>query len=169
MINIIKCNINNITEYETLEDVLSLLHSSFKERLDAGMNFCCSFWGIEDLKRILKDAIIWLVYSDDLFCGISAIKVHNNKLVRSGKLEFIAINPKYKNKGIASILAEKQIKCLYESHCEYILSDTSVHAKSSIKYHLKNGFKIVGLPLYRDRQPQASLSECLQGKSNLYE
>ena len=145
MINIIQCNLNNLTEYETLEDILALIHSSFQERLDAGMNFCCSFWNIEDLKKILKDAVIWLVYSEKSLCGISAIKVYNNKSTRSGKFEFTAISTNYKNRGLASILAEKKIKYLQEQHCEYILSDTSVHAKSSIKYHLKNGFKIVGL------------------------
>ena len=62
-----------------------------------------------------------------------------------GYNELAAICSKAKRCGIGSMLLNARAELVKKAGGEYILSDTAVGAQSSINYHLKNGFKIIGI------------------------
>ena len=73
--------------------------------------------------------------------------MHQNNKKRDrkfGYFEYCAIKDGYKHCGIGTKLLQARKSIAEDNNCSYILSDTSVLADSAIKYHKKNGFKIVG-------------------------
>ena len=57
---------------------------------------------------------------------------------------FLAILPKAKRQGIATQMLQKEVDILRRNGYRYIKSNTSSRAIWSVKWHLKNGYHIVG-------------------------
>lgn len=130
------------------EQIVQLMHESFEERLQQGLKFTCSFMTVEEYKKNTSDGIVFVAIDTDSNTLMGTATVHlkkDEKGVIFGYNELNAINSRAKRCGIGSMLLRAREQLIKEAGGEYILSDTAVGAKSSVKYHLKNGFKIVGL------------------------
>lgn len=134
-------------ENTTWDDLANLLHESFEERLQQGLHFSCSYLTAEDLKKRSANSIV-----------LTAIDIDSGNLAGTVSFDFysknnccwayhynLAISPRYKRHGIATLLLDAGISIARERGCEYINSDTAVGAKSSVKWHKKNGFRIIGI------------------------
>lgn len=130
------------------EQIVELMHAAFEERLQQGLNFSCSFMNVEQFKEKSEGGTIVLAINQDTneLVGVTVVlikKDFNNETF--GFNEFLSVNPKVKRCGIESILYREGESVCNENKCKYIKCTTAVGAKSSVKYHLKNGFKIIGL------------------------
>ena len=124
---------------------LDLIHRSFEEHINHGIVFTCSNFTLDDLKKKTDNGYITTVLLDRKLIGFHYFSI-------SGECaygEFLAINPEYKRQGIASEILRKETKFLLDKGIVCLIEDTSADALSSVKYHLKNGYRIVGFASYR--------------------
>lgn len=127
-------------------EALELIHRAFDEHLKNGIEFTCSSFTLDDLKNKTKDGYITTVTSDDgrlqgfHFFSIRGTIAHE---------EFLAVRPDCKRCGVASKMLSEEIKFLtgYKSGkaVTCMIGDTSIHAISSVRWHVGNGYKIIGL------------------------
>lgn len=129
------------------EDLVNLLHEAFQERLDQGLHFTCSYVTAEDLRQQLAKSTILIAVDNDssVLVGMAAMDFKLNKKGAWAYVSNLAVKPQYKRRGIMAKLLHELVELAKSNQCEYIASDTAVGAKSSVKWHKKHGFKIVGL------------------------
>ena len=133
------------------EQIVSLMHKSFEERLQQGLNFTCSFMSVEQYKEKNADGIVFVALDEDSNELMGSIAVHirtDSENKNYGYNEFLAVSPKAKRLGIGTKLARACERVVQEVGGTYIMCDTAVGATSSVRYHLKQGFKIIGLRSY---------------------
>ena len=130
------------------EQIVDLMHASFEERLQQGLNFTCSFMTVDQYKEKNSDAIIFVAIDEENGNLMGAAVVHikrDEKKVLHGYNEYMSVSPKAKRCGIGTMLEHAREEVCKKAGCDYMMCDTAVGAVSSVKYHLKNGYKIVGL------------------------
>ncbi len=129
------------------DDLADLLHESFQERLQQGLHFSCSYLTANDLEaKSNGDVVLVAVDTDDnILAGTVSFEINSKEQEKRAYHYNLAVRPQYKHHGIATQLLQKGVEIVKEHGCEYIISDTAVGAKSSVHWHLKNGFRIVGL------------------------
>lgn len=129
-------------------DVLHLIHASFAQWEEKSIHSALLDYTIEHFKNKTNNATILIVEDsvNNLLIGTGTLYIKNDEFGRAYCFfSFLAIHPDYKGKGIASLLLKEVERIAKLYMCSYIKSDTSIHAKWSIKWHKKNGFRIVGL------------------------
>lgn len=130
------------------DEFTELLHEAFQERLEQGLHFTCSFMTAEDLRLQLENSTVLVAVdcdNKDVLVGMEAIDVNDDEKGKWAYMSNLAVTPKYKRCGIMTRLFQNLEYIAKLNGCEYIESDTAVGAESSVKWHLKNGFKIVKL------------------------
>lgn len=130
------------------EDVVNLLHESFQERLGQGLEFTCSTMTVDSFKNRTKNGTILVAWDSDIndLLGTATVTLRtDSKGIVYGYHENLAIRPKAKRLGIGTKLLEEHIIIVINAGGQYVLSDTAVGAESSVRWHLKNGFKIIAL------------------------
>lgn len=130
------------------DELAQLYHEAFQERLDQGLNFICSSFTPDFLKQHCANSIVVVAIdkdNNDALTGAAIIEIKHDKKGTWGYLTDMGISPNYKRCGIGSKLEEKRIAIAKANNCTFVMSDTAVPAKSSVNWHLKNGFKIVEL------------------------
>ena len=134
-------------ENTSWEELTQLFHDSFQERLDQGLNFTCSSFTPETLERLGENNVILVAADKDngALAGTALIEIVKDKKGTWGYLSNMAISPEYKRCGIGSKLEDGRIAIAKANGCHFVISDTAVGATSSVKWHLKNGFRITRL------------------------
>lgn len=136
-------------EETSWEALAELMHEAFQERLEQGLHFTCSYLTAEQLEKQCANSIVLLgIDADDhdSLAGTVSIKMSPQEKNTLWAYHFnLAVRPKYKHCGVASLLFSKFQEIAKEHKCYHIISDTAVGAKSSVQWHLKNGFKIIAL------------------------
>lgn len=133
------------------KDLVELIHDSFQERLSQGLKYTTSFMTKEEYIDKTKDGVIFVAIDNDTnaLVGTGTLNLLVDKTgSKYGYIEFDAIKERYKRKGIGTMLMKNRIEYAQKLGCNYLLSDTSVNADSAVRYHLKNGFRIIGLESY---------------------
>ena len=134
--------------YDALNDVIQ---RAFVERKMEGLHFSCLDYTADDIKKKIEQGAKCIVaidkeVSDNDIVGTVMITLRSD---RKGLLyayhSNLAVIPEYKGKGIANMLFSEFKKFAISNGCVYILSNTAVGASSSVKWHLKIGFKKIGL------------------------
>lgn len=127
-------------ECTSWEELVLLFHESFQERLDQGLNFTCSFFTPEDLRRRSADNVVLVAIDKDnenrLVGTVSFKKLSKNEAEHLN----LAVAPSYKHAGVATLLLKAFIDLAFQNGCDHIVSDTAEPAISSVKWHKKNGF-----------------------------
>lgn len=130
-------------EETTWEELAQLYHAAFQERLDQGMNFICSSFTPEYLEQLSSHAIILVALdkdkSDEL-AGAAILTIKHDGKETWGYFTDMGISPSYKRCGIGSKLEKQRVEIAKANGCSFVVSDTAVGAKSSVQWHLKNGF-----------------------------
>lgn len=130
------------------DELIDLMHEAFQERLEQGLRFTCSFMTAEDLRRQLQNSTILVAVDsdkEDALVGMGAIDVKEDENGKWAYMSDLAVYPQYKRSGVMSRIFQEIESIAKSNGCEFIESDTAVGAKSSVKWHKKNGFKIVDL------------------------
>lgn len=132
-------------------DVVNLLHEAFQERLKQGLRYTCSFITEEQFQNKTKGGIV-LVSIDKERCtlvGTMTLNFPDTEGEKYGYMEYVAVSNNMKASGIGIKLFEHLQHLAIKNGCYYLLSDTSTLADSAVSWHLKLGYKIVGLESYR--------------------
>lgn len=128
------------------DDLMALIRASVQERVEQRIEFNVTRMTVEEFKSKTKNSIVLIAYTDHDLCGTACITILKDKKNNSFAYhEHIFVSPECKRKGIGTKLLKEHIEISKDYGCSYILSDTAINAKSSVKWHLKNGFKLIGL------------------------
>lgn len=135
----------------TIEQLYVLIKTAFQERKEAGLNYVCLSMTIHEFMEELNNSIPYVAIDREanVVCGCTILKIQNNKKGLLYGLEMhTSVDPKYKNRGIGSMLINAIKAKAIEMKCAYLYCSTAISAKSAIRVHLKNGYKIVGMASY---------------------
>lgn len=138
----------------SLSQVADLLHESFKERLDQGLNLGGATITADELLECKSKGEIFVAYSEGSkqLLGTVVIYLKRNLFGKEFWLhDFVGVSSAAKRLGIGSKLLEQCVIYAKTHNATYIESCTAVNAKSSVNWHLKNGFKIVKFASYKDK------------------
>lgn len=130
------------------EQIVDLMHASFEERLQQGLNFQCSSMTVDEFKKNTESSTILVAIDSDsgMFLGFDVVTIkENRKYVKYAVIQDLSISPKVKRCGVGSLLLKEGLRLVNTAGCKYIMSTTAVDAESSVKFHLKQGYKIIGL------------------------
>lgn len=133
-------------------DVLELIHFAFNQWKELGIGTSLLTLTIEQFKERTADSVIFVALDENgelqgtTTCSI--LKKRNGSYFAFNK--YTAVSNQYKNKGVGSLLLNFEKEYARSYDCEYILSDTSVLAPWSIRWHKKNGFRIIGYCSYKN-------------------
>lgn len=133
------------------EELTTLFHAAFQERLDQGLQFTCSYFTPEDLEQRCADAIVLLAIDKDKnrLAGTASVVINQDENGTWGYFQNMAVHPDYKRRGVATELEKRRTEIAKENECQHVMCDTAVGAKSSVKMHKKTGFRIVGLESFK--------------------
>ena len=135
-------------------DIVRLLHLSFEERVEQGLLFTCSTITTEEYEKKMKPGVVLVAVGagDDekekLWGTIAYRILGDKKGTRFGYLEYLAIHPDAKRRGLGQRLFMDSLRRLAEEGVDYVVSTTAAGALSSIRCHLKTGFRKIGLLSY---------------------
>lgn len=130
----------------THADVVNLFKDSFAQWTENGLGSILLQFTPSEFAEKTIDAIVLVAVDDEknILAGTTTMTIHHSKNERWAYHKYLAVKPDYKCKGIATQLLRSCIDIATNSEYGYILSNTSVDARWSVNWHLKNGFKKVG-------------------------
>lgn len=126
------------------EDVAALMRKAFGQWEEAGLDSFLVHAEPEVIRAKTADSIVYVAVDGDLLAGTISMDIIPDQAGKHAFLKFLAIDPDCKGKGLASQLGRHAIADAEQSGCRYMLSDTAVHAKWAVRWHLKLGFRKIG-------------------------
>ncbi len=124
------------------EELFRLMKDSFQERKDQGLNFTVLQYELENLKKLLDVNPVVVAFDENPqtgereYLGFQIVKIEDKEAVAG----ILAVSPKCKRTGIGSKIEEITQQFVVDEGCEYMLSNTSEEAISSVKWHLRNNY-----------------------------
>ena len=124
------------------EELFQLMKESFHEREEQGLNFTVLHFTLEELKTILNGRPVVVAYEENTqtgereYLGFQIVAIYGKKAVAG----ILAVSPKCKRTGIGSKIEEITVQFAKDEGCEYMESNTSEDATSSVKWHLRNNY-----------------------------
>lgn len=139
-----RIEIEVMTDNLPYEELFDVMLAAFEERRQQGLNFQCLGFNLDDFIDEESGKSVSIARDCDMndkVVGFQNVWVEDDHAV-SG---LIAIHPNYKRKGIGSMLFQKTQEFAKKNGISFLTAGTAVDAKSSVKWHLRNGFRIVEL------------------------
>lgn len=133
-----------IVEYKTSDtnvpwnELSNIVRNAFKERTEQGLLFSCRNFSAEELKESSGNGFVFVGKDEDNLLGLMVLTVFSDN---TGYLQFVATKPSLKHSGVASSLFKALIQKCKDLNLDYLGSSTADGAISSVKWHLKMGFK----------------------------
>ncbi len=140
-----KITIKTYKEAEvSVNELYKLRIAAFEQWTDAGLNVLESKTPIEQFRRYIKDKTVF-VAQDEATGELLAMRTLtlNGQKGRAAESN-LSVAPKAKRQGIATRLIETEVQWLRERGYRYTTCSTGIPATWSVKWHLKNGYHIVG-------------------------
>ena len=132
----------------TLLDIYIMIQIVYKDRVRQGMNFWATTVSFDDFKKEYErnSAVVFVAIDDTTLelLGSGTIYIRTKGKVRYAHLTNAVVLPKVHRCGIGSKLKAVRQQFAIQKGCEYISCTTAVNAESSVLWHKKNGYKIVG-------------------------
>lgn len=129
-------------------EALELIHRSYDEHLKNGIEFTCSRFTLDDLKSKTKDGYITTAIGEDgRLAGFHFFSIRGS----AAYCEFMTVSPDCKRRGVGTRIFDEEVGFLTRigrRTVKCIIADTSVLAVSSVRWHIRNGYKIIGLASY---------------------
>ena len=134
----------------SLLDIFNLIREVYSDRKKEGIDFGLSKYSFEEyLAEVEKEKkIIFVafdVYSSELLGTASLTLRSDKKGVKYGGMTNCAVKRDCQSRNIGSKLIEALKEKAVEEKCFYLKSTTAVNAMSSVRWHLKNGYKKCGM------------------------
>ena len=134
---------NNEAE-TSAEELYELRRAAFLQWTDAGLYTSVGHASVEGFRQYLTDKAVFVALDEATgeLLGMHTLRLNKRKGRARGAN--LAVSPKAKNEGIASRMLQEEEKRLRKAGYRYIIEDTAIPATWSVRWHLKNGYYIVG-------------------------
>ena len=128
----------------SVEELYKLEQVAFQQWTDAGLYTPISNTSVERLQRYIADKAVFVAQDEATgeLLGMHTLKLNKRKGRANGAN--LAVSPKAQHEGIASRMLEAEAQRLRKAGYRYIVENTAIPAIWSVKWHLKNGYHIVG-------------------------
>lgn len=126
------------------EAIYDLAIQSFQQWKDKGLDASFLNYSLEQFKKAIQHAIVFIATdaeTGELLGTHSFTKNRKKKYVYG---YWLAVSPKAKHTGIATQMLEYEVERIRKAGFDYIQETTAVPAYWSVKWHLKNGYRIIG-------------------------
>lgn len=146
MTDLIVCRLQD--SVYTTKDVVELIISSFSQWKEMGIYSSLLKLTPESFsEKTVNDVVLIAIdKTNNTLCGTTSFTVLQDKQGHKYAYnKYSAVSNLSKQNGIGSKLIEYEKQLAFNDNCCYIISDTSTLAKWSKRWHLKNGFKVIGL------------------------
>ena len=136
---IIKTNKEAQVPVEALND---LRRAAFEQWEKEGLYFSMS--SDEHFGQYLRDKVVFVAHDAERgeLLAMHTLKLNKQKGRANGAN--LAVSPKAKHEGIASRMLQEEAQRLRKAGYKYMAGNTGIPATWSVKWHLKNGYYIVG-------------------------
>lgn len=142
------CRIITSLPHDRYTELLQMIHSSFEEHRLNGLNFTCSSYTLTDIKeKILSGAYFIVLSQTNEIIGITSCTLDLKRETAYANIS--AVSPKAKRMGIGSRLLKERTEFLKKEGIKSLFADTAVNAVSSVEWHKKSGFHIIGLESFK--------------------
>ena len=128
----------------SVEELYKLEQVAFQQWKDAGLYTPISNTSVERLQRYIADKAVFVAQDEATgeLLGMHTLKLNKRKGRADGAN--LAVSPKAQHEGIASRMLEAEAQRLHKAGYRYMVGNTGIPAIWSVKWHLKNGYYIVG-------------------------
>ena len=128
----------------SVEELYKLEQAAFQQWTDAGLYTPVSNTSVERLQQYIADKAVFVALDEATgeLLGMHTLKLNKRKGRANGAN--LAVSPKAQHEGIASRMLEAEAQRLRKAGYRYMVGNTGIPAIWSVKWHLKNGYHIVG-------------------------
>ena len=128
----------------SVEELYKLEQVAFQQWTDAGLYTPVSSTSLERLQRYIADKAVFVAQDEATgeLLGMHTLKLNKRKGRANGAN--LAVSPRAQHEGIASRMLEAEAQRLRKAGYRYMVGNTGIPAIWSVKWHLKNGYHIVG-------------------------
>ena len=125
-------------------ELYELRKAAFQQWTDFGLFTLVPEMSLEQFKRTLKNKMI-VVAQDGATGELLAMRTLTlNKKKECALENDLSVSPKVKRQGIGTRLIEAEVQWLLKEGYRYTICLTGIPATWSVRWHLKNGYYIVG-------------------------
>lgn len=132
----------------SLRQVYEYIQCIYLERVLQGMNFWATTVSFDEFRdEYEKNSAVVFVAIDDIngeLVGSGTIYIRNNGKYKYAHMTNAVVSPNMRRCGIGSKLKVIRQEYAMQNGCSFISCTTGVNAESSVSWHKKNGYKIVG-------------------------
>ncbi|MCW3102746.1 MAG: N-acetyltransferase [Bacteroidetes bacterium] len=145
-----KLVIRQFNNSDSLEELTSLLHKSYKKLADQGFRFHASHQDIHTTKQRIENAECYVMTIENKLIGTISYRspaakdehpYYDQPFVAS--FGQFAVDPEYQEMGLGSKLIDTAEKCAVRDGAEEIAIDTAEGATNLIEYYNKRGYRFV--------------------------
>ena len=128
----------------SVEELYKLEQTAFQQWTDAGLYTPVSNTSVERLQQYIADKAVFVALDEATgeLLGMHTLKLNKRKGRANGAN--LAVSPKAQHEGIASRMLQEDAQRLRKAGYKYMAGNTGIPATWSVKWHLKNGYRIVG-------------------------
>ena len=128
----------------SVEELYILEKTAYKQWTEAGIYTPMKDATFEQFERSIKGKVIFV--AQDAATGelLSMHTLRLNKREGSAHGADLAVSPKAQHEGIASQMLQEETQRLRKHGYRYMVGSTAIPATWSVRWHLKNGYYIVG-------------------------
>ena len=128
----------------SVEELYELRKTAFEQWTDAGLYMPVSNTSVEQFQHYIADKAVFIAQDEATgeLLGMHTLKLNKRKGRANGAN--LAVSPKAQHEGIASRMLEAEAQRLRKAGYRYMVGNTGIPATWSVKWHLKNGYHIVG-------------------------
>ena len=125
------------------EELYDLFWQAFQAWRDSGLNAPFTYKTLEEFKAVIERSKVFVAQDEAAgeLLGMHCFYTYKNKSVFDF---FLAVSPKAQRQGIATKLLQEEVERLKQRGYRYMKCTTSAGAPWSVRWHLKNGYHIVG-------------------------
>ena len=126
------------------EELYILLRVAYQQWTDDGLYTPVAYATLEQFKQYIANKAVFVAQDEATGELLAMHTLRLNK--KKGRVNGanLAVSPKVKHEGIASRMLVVEVQRLRKAGYRYFVESTAIPATWSMRWHLKNGYRIVG-------------------------
>lgn len=125
---------------------LNIIKESFRSLANKGQDCSCYRYTMQDFDDLVMANHHLFAFVGSKPVGLTSCRINTKK--KYCYMVVSAIIPEFQKYGIGTMLTSRVTEICQTMGCRYILSDTDVNNIKSVRWHLKNGYRIIGYQSY---------------------
>ena len=128
----------------SVEELYKLEQAAFRQWTVTGLYTPIAHTTVERLQRYIADKAVFVAQDETTgeLLGMHTLKLNKRKGRADGAN--LAVSPRAQHEGIASRMLQTEAQRLRKNGYRYMVGSTAIPATWSVRWHLKNGYYIVG-------------------------